>query len=100
MGVMADNTIPPLTPLHNSLGETMGSILGMIANPHNDGGGTPTPRYNANVGDPAIEEAPGRPATMKGIDVTNIDDPYEHERSGGVRSLPPAIVRSRFEEGV
>ena len=97
---MADNTIAPLTPIKNSLGETMGSILGMVASPHGTTVGAKKPRYSANVGDPAAEQAPGRPATMKGIDVTTIDDPYEHERSGGVRTMAPAIVRSRFNEGV
>jgi hypothetical protein len=97
---MAENTIAPLTPIKNSLGETMGSILGMVANPHGATGGIRRPRYNANVGDPGVEMAPGRPATMKGIDVTRVGDPYEHERGSGVRTLSPAIVRRRFDEGI
>jgi hypothetical protein len=86
-------TIPPLVPLKNSIGETMGSITHMIANPHGAERGIPTNRYNRNVGDPSVEEAPGRPATMKGMDVTTIDDPYEHQRSGGKRTLAPTMHR-------
>lgn len=98
---MADNTIPPLVPLHNSLGETMGSILGMIASPHGAERGIIKPRYTGGTGEPAaMEFKPGKPAVLKGIDVTTVGDPYEHERGSGVRTLPPAIVRRRFDEGV
>jgi hypothetical protein len=100
---MADNagTLLPLTPIKNSLGETMGSILGMIASPHGAERGIVKPRYTGGTGEPAaMEFKPGRPATMKGIDVTTIDDPYEHERGSGVRTLPPAMVRRRFDEGI
>lgn len=95
---MAD-TIPPLTILQNSLGETMGSILDMVASPHGTERGLPRPRYTGGVSEPAYEEAPGRPATMKGIDVTTIDDPYEHERGSGSRALPPALSRRSADEG-
>lgn len=89
---MAD-TIPPLTPLHNTSGETYGSIKSVITGPVGGTRGIAKPRYNANVGEPAAEEAPGRPATMKGIDVTTINDPYEHERGSGKRTLAPTMHR-------
>ena len=92
-------TIPPLVPVPNSLGETMGSILGMIASPHGAERGIPTNRYVGGVGEPAaMEFKPGRPATMRGMDVTTIGDPYEHERGGGSRTLPPTMIRRRIGE--
>lgn len=82
-----------MTPLKNTSGQTMGSISHMIANPHGAERGIAKARYARNVGDPSIEAAPGRPATMKGMDVTTIDDPYEHQRSGGSRTLAPTMHR-------